>query len=156
MAKRFERARRRMAGWLRQGIEPQTLAFTLALGFAVGAMPVLGVATPLCVVLAWALRLNPAAIQAANYAAYPVQLAMMLPFVHLGGWLFVRVAGRELAPATLFHISAHGALPRLGALAIEAMTGWLVVAIPAVALATLALAPLLRRMPRMEHAGAIE
>jgi uncharacterized protein (DUF2062 family) len=145
-----------VSGWLRQGIEPQTLAFTLALGFAVGAMPVLGVATPLCVALAWALRLNHAAIQAANYAAYPVQLAMMAPFVRLGGWLFARVEGRELAPATLLHISARSVLPRLGALMTEAMLGWLVVAVPTVALVTLVLTPLMRRMPRMEHAEATE
>jgi hypothetical protein len=50
---------------------------------------VVGIPTVLCAGVALALlRLNLPAIQAANYAAMPLQLALIVPFVRLGGWLF--------------------------------------------------------------------
>src|SRR6202167_5710411 len=73
---------------LRQGISPRRLALTLALGFAIGCIPVVGIPTLVCAALAMTLRLNLPAIQAANYAAMPFQLLLIVPFVRLGGWLF--------------------------------------------------------------------
>ena len=82
---RQSRAMRRL--WLRQGISPRRLALTLALGFAIGCIPVVGIPTLVCAALALALRLNLPAIQAANYAVMPLQLVLIVPFVRLGGWL---------------------------------------------------------------------
>ena len=79
---------RQVAAWLRQGISPQRLALTLALGFAIGCLPVVGIPTALCLMLALTLRLNLPAIQVANYVAMPLQVLLILPFVRLGGWLF--------------------------------------------------------------------
>src|SRR5580658_5326810 len=73
--------------WLRQGITPQRLALTLALGFAIGCIPVVGIPTLVCAALALTLRLNLPAIQAANYIVMPLQLLLIVPFVRLGGWL---------------------------------------------------------------------
>ena len=42
--------------WLGQGISPRRLALTLALGFAVGCIPVVGIPTVLCAGLALALQ----------------------------------------------------------------------------------------------------
>ena len=78
-------AKRNAVLWLGQGISPRRLALTLALGFAVGCIPVIGIPTVLCAGLALALRLNLPAIQAANYAAMPLQFALIVPFVRLGG-----------------------------------------------------------------------
>ena len=50
----MESMKRNAATWLRQGISPQRLALTLALGFAIGCIPVVGVTTALCVVVALA------------------------------------------------------------------------------------------------------
>src|SRR5271169_2441589 len=80
-------AKRNAVIWLRQGISPRRLALTLALGFAVGCIPVLGIPTVICAALALALRLNLPAIQAANYLVMPLQLALIVPFVRLGGRL---------------------------------------------------------------------
>src|ERR1700733_8439018 len=85
---RLDAIRRSARLWLRQGVSPRRLAITLALGFAIGCIPVVGVPTLLCAALAFGLRLNLPAIQAANYAAMPFQLALILPFVRLGGWIF--------------------------------------------------------------------
>ena len=90
--------------WLRQGISPRRLALTLAFGFAIGCIPVVGIPTVLCAALALALGLNLPAIQAANYAAMPLQLILIVPFVRMGGWLFClrppAGAGRRAACCT--------------------------------------------------------
>ncbi len=43
---------------LKQGATPEKLALTVALGFILGVFPILGSATLLCGLVAWALRLN--------------------------------------------------------------------------------------------------
>src|ERR1700683_963977 len=85
-------AKRKAVLWLSLGISPRRLALTLALGFAVGCIPVIGIPTVLCAALALGLRLNLPAIQAANYAAMPLQLILIVPFVRLGSWLLSRHA----------------------------------------------------------------
>lgn len=73
---------------LRQGVTPERLALSLALGLVVGILPVLGATTLVCGVLAVWLRLNQPVIQLVNYLAYPLQLALLLPFLRAGEWLF--------------------------------------------------------------------
>jgi len=95
--------RQKAESWLRQGISPQRLALTLALGFAIGCIPVLGIPTALCLVIALGLRLNMPAIQAANYAAMPFQIALIFPFVRLGRWLFSSNVHPAVSISTLGH-----------------------------------------------------
>ncbi len=142
-----------MAAWLRQGISPQRLALTLALGFAIGCIPVLGIPTALCAVVALGLRLNLPAIQAANYMAMPLQVALIVPFVRLGGWMFASGQRPALAAGTLLHGSPLKLIWASGSLAEQAMLAWLVIAVPAVALLTLGLTAMLRRIPAVAEAG---
>jgi hypothetical protein len=72
----------------RQGLTPSQLALTIALGVAVGILPLLWGATPLCALLSFRLRLNQVAIQAVNYLVYPLQLALFVPFYSLGATIF--------------------------------------------------------------------
>jgi uncharacterized protein (DUF2062 family) len=95
-------AKRNVILWLAQGVSPRRLALTLALGFAIGCIPVIGIPTVLCATVALALRLNLPAIQAANYAAMPLQLTLIVPFMRLGRWLVS--AEPNLAPRTLLHL----------------------------------------------------
>ena len=145
--------RRNAEAWMRQGISPQRLALTLALGFAIGCLPVIGIPTALCLVVALGLRLNVPAIQAANYAAMPLQVALMFPFVRLGGWMFSSSSNPALNPGDLAHTSAPKLIWVSGSLAGEALGAWLVTAVPAVALMTLVLTALLRRVPVLADTG---
>lgn len=138
--------RPKIAGWLRQGISPQKLALTLALGFAIGCIPVLGLPTLVCAVLALVLRLNLPAIQAANYVAMPLQLVLIVPFVRLGESLFAATGGR-LAPAGPLRAQPFSLLAHFGALAGHALLAWLLVAGPAVAIMTAAFTLVLRQIP---------
>lgn len=73
---------------LRQGVTPEKLALSLALGVALGVFPVMGTTTALCAIAALVLRLNLPAIQIVNYFVYPAQLALIIPFFRLGEKLF--------------------------------------------------------------------
>lgn len=144
--------KRDVVRWLRQGVSPRRLALTLALGFAVGCIPVVGVPTVLCAALAVALRLNLPAIQAANYAAMPFQLALIVPFVRLGGRLFSTGVQGTGSAALLPHLWSLHVVNDLGALAGHALVAWLLVAGPAVVLMTAALTAMLRRIPALTAA----
>jgi uncharacterized protein (DUF2062 family) len=151
-------AKRNAVLWLSQGISPRRLALTLALGFAVGCIPVVGIPTVLCAGLALALRLNLPAIQAANYVAMPLQLALIVPFVRMGGWITSSIVSAEparlLAPSALLHLSALHLAARMSGLAGQALLAWLLAAIPAVILMTVALTTMLRRIPAVRAAEA--
>ena len=130
------------------GISPQRLALTLALGFAIGCLPMVGIPTALCMLVALALRLNVPAIQAANYAAMPLQLALILPFVRLGGRLFA--PGQQQAlERTLLHGSPLQTLWASGSVAGQALGAWVVIAGPSVLLMTIGLTAVLQRVPAL-------
>jgi uncharacterized protein (DUF2062 family) len=149
MSKITELIKRHAALWLRQGASPRRLALTLALGFAIGCIPVIGIPTLVCAALAMALRLNLPAIQAANYAAMPFQLLLIVPFVRLGGWLFASGSRPAANTAALLHSSPWILFSQMGSLAGHALVAWLLIAVPTVLLMTAPLALLLRRVPAL-------
>ena len=149
MSRWLARQRQQVEGWLRQGISPQKLALTLALGFAIGCIPVVGLPTALCFVVALALRLNVPVIQAANYMAMPLQVILIWPFIRLGGWLFAWGHQPALTADTLFHQSPARMLWASGSVAGQALGAWMVIAGPAVVLMTMALTLVLRQIPAL-------
>lgn len=150
----FNSFQHKASGWLRQGITPRRLALTLSLGFAVGCIPVVGIPTVMCAGLALALRLNLPAIQAANYIAMPFQVALIVPFVHLGGWLFTSGPRIQVNTAMLLHSSPLAFFSQMGHLAGLALGAWLLIAIPTVLLLTATLTPLLRQVPALAASEA--
>jgi uncharacterized protein (DUF2062 family) len=141
--------------WLLQGISPRRLALTLALGCAIGCIPVVGIPTLLCAGLALALGLNQPAIQAANYAVMPMQLLLVVPFMRLGGWLLAHPT-RQASVEALLHRSPLALVTQMGGLAAQALLAWLLVAGPAVVLMTLGLTPMLRRIPAIAAAESTD
>ncbi len=145
----IESIRGNIARWLSQGVSPQRLALTLALGFAIGCLPVVGIPTLLCAGLALGLRLNLPAMQAANYAAMPLQLALFIPFVRLGGWLFSSDPNMAGVYGLWSHPSVSGLAQQSGALVGHTLTAWLIIAAPAVLLLFAPLTLVLRRIPAL-------
>ncbi len=154
MSRSLRAMRQKAESWLRQGISPQRLALTLALGFAIGCIPVIGIPTALCLLVALGLRLNMPAIQAANYAAMPFQIALIFPFVRLGGWLFSSSGHPALTTSMFGTQSPSRLIWTSGSLAGQALGAWLVTAVPMVLLLTLVLTPLLRKVPLVATAQA--
>jgi hypothetical protein len=144
MGKWLTNANVQLAAWLRMGISPQRLALTLALGFAIGCLPIVGLPTALCAVVALRFGLNVPVIQAANYVAIPFQLALFLPLSRFGGWMFS--AGQQ---PHLGHASALQMILASGHVASHALAAWLVIAGPMVLLMTCALTPVLERVPAL-------
>jgi uncharacterized protein (DUF2062 family) len=139
---------------LRQGATPEKLALSVALGAAIGVFPALGTTTAICGLLALALGLNLPAIQLANYAVYPAQIALLLPFFRAGEKLF----GAEHVPLSVEQVRAMvdadlwTALRLLWTTVWHAMVAWSLVA-PLFAVALYAaLRPALRRALRREQA----
>lgn len=131
---------------LNQGLNPDSLALCLAIGFVLGLFPVFGVTTLLCALIAAALRLNQVAIQVANYCGYPLQFILFIPFIRLGEYLF-GLERISVNPADIFMLakSNFSLFIELYGLAIAATcAAWLVVAMPAVLLLWKGLAILLK------------
>lgn len=82
------RWRARLQGWLAAGLQPSQLAWGLATGLVIGCVPLLGASTGIALVVSSLARLNHALVQAVNYAAYPLQLLLLLPFWRAGEGLF--------------------------------------------------------------------
>jgi uncharacterized protein (DUF2062 family) len=134
---------------LRQGVTPEKLALSLALGVVVSVMPILGITTLFALALSAAFRLNHAAVVAANYAAYPLQILLYIPFFQLGTW----ITRGPPVPFSLTQVKAElevGIWPTVVKYAeanVRAMAAWLLLAPLATWLLFLLLRPLLSRLP---------
>jgi uncharacterized protein (DUF2062 family) len=139
-----------LVGLLAQGVTPEKLALSLAFGLVISCCPLLGSTTALCALAAFAFRLNPVAIQVVNYAAYPLQLALLLPFWSLGARLFggapVPLLPSEVA--ALFRADFWGASRLYGGTALRGAALWLLIAPPAILVAQRPMLWLLRRVWR--------
>jgi uncharacterized protein (DUF2062 family) len=72
---------------LRLGMAPQRLAFCVAIAIVVCNIPILGVSTILCGLIALLFRLNLPAMQVVQASMAPTQVLLIIPFVRLGEWI---------------------------------------------------------------------
>lgn len=84
----FQKLTGRLLDFLQQGITPEKMALALATGVTVGIVPMLGVTTFLCTIIAIQFRLNMAFLQLVNYVVYPLQLILYIPFLKIGVMVF--------------------------------------------------------------------
>lgn len=137
---------------LRQGVTPEKIALSVALGAALGVFPGIGWTTALCAIAALVLRLNLPAIQIVNYFLYPAQIALLIPFFRLGEKLF-RAPHLPISPSrlqALIHAGLWRAVHLLWTTTWHAMVVWMLVAPVFVAAAYVMLVPLLRRALRKQ------
>jgi uncharacterized protein (DUF2062 family) len=117
---------------LSSGLTPQKLALTLCIGCALGIMPLLWGTSLICIFLAHIFRLNHVVLQSVTYLFYPVQLALLMPFLKLGTWLFPW--GPPL-PAQIFTTLIHNpgltSLNFLAWITFKSLAAWLVTVLPA-------------------------
>lgn len=121
-----------LLGFLKEGTSPEKLAQSVAFGFIMGIFPILGTTTIICIALAFVFRLNHAAIQIVNYAAYPIQLTVLVPFIQLG----LLMTGSSISSEkideviTLLSEDVWGAIGEVGYIVLSGALGWLIFAIP--------------------------
>ena len=77
-----------LLGFLKTGMSPTKLAIGIALGFVIGIIPIVGITTTLCAVLAYIFRINMAVVQLINYIVYPLQVILFIPFIKFGIYVF--------------------------------------------------------------------
>jgi uncharacterized protein (DUF2062 family) len=133
---------------LRQGITPEKMALSIVLGLTLGVTPVLGSTSLLCLLAAVLLRLNLPAIQLVNYFVYPLQFALLVPFMRAGEWIFGTQPVR-LSPAQILDLirtDTWTAIATLWTATVHALVAWFALG----SLASLAiyalLVPALRRL----------
>lgn len=130
---------------LTEGISPRKLALTVALGLVIGVLPLIWGSTLLCALLAYLLRLNQAGIQATNYLAYPLQIALFIPFYRMGAHIFPwgpSVSGEVISLKTDW----IGGFPLLINATLKALAAWFVIAPPAAILVYFLVLPVFSRI----------
>jgi len=143
---------------LKEGVTPEKMALSLALGAALGIFPALGWTTALCAIAALTLRLNLPAIQIVNYFMYPAQIALLLPFFRLGEWLFraPRLAISVPQIYALIHVSLWNAIRVLWTTTWHAIVVWCILAPLIAGGVYMILAPVLRRVLRRQQIGELK
>jgi len=133
---------------VRQGITPEKIALSIAFGVTLGVAPVIGSTSILCFLAAILFRLNMPAIQLVNYCVYPLQFALLIPFLRMGEWLF---AARpvKLSLDQILHLirtDAWAAIAALWTATLHALVVWLALGSLAVPVLYLILRPALKKL----------
>jgi uncharacterized protein (DUF2062 family) len=141
---------------LTQGITPQQIALTIAVGSAFALFPVLGTTTLLCFLIAWALRLNQPIVQLINQAFWPLHIPAIFGCIWLGETIFgaphVHVGIRYLKamseiiwndPTRFFH--------HFGLTVMYAVVAWAIIAPFYIAAVYYIALPITRGITKLKH-----
>lgn len=123
---------RPLLNFLKQGISPQKLAWSVTIGMVLGISPLLGLTTLLGLVIALVFRLNLAAVQLVNYIVYPLQLVLLVPYFQFGAFIFGKnntITSFEQLQS-LLQTNFIDTLQSLGGLFVNAVFVWLCLSIP--------------------------
>lgn len=121
---------------LKQGLSPRKLALTFSLGFVLSMFPVPGTTTALTMLFAYLFGLNYVIIQLINWLVAPICLALIIPFTHLGQYIF----GSEESKISIDELMKafdHGLIQGFKQVLqyqLYAIFGWAVSALPSLAL----------------------
>jgi len=123
---------------LRQGVSPEKIVLTIALGIVLGVTPVLGSTMLLCTFAA---------------VVYPLQFILLIPFYRLGAWMFRGDASAiSLGGVTaLIREGVGQAIQTLWVVTMHALLAWLVLGVVTLAILYAMLVPLVRQLWRRVH-----
>jgi uncharacterized protein (DUF2062 family) len=138
---------------LRYGTSPRRLAWSIAVGFAIGINPLLGSTTVLSLAAAGLFRLNLVASQLATHLSYPLEIALFFVFIRMGDHFFhtgrMPLHREALLSAVRHHPIATTRL--LWTWEWHALIAWAVVSLVAVPLLVAILTPMLARLEERIH-----
>jgi uncharacterized protein (DUF2062 family) len=138
---------------LTQGITPEKIALTVAVGSACALFPIFGVTTLLCFLVALVLRLNQPIIQLLNQALWPLHLPMIFWLIRLGDFIFgvphqrLNVHQMHL----LYRSDRIAFFDKFGDIVLHASVAWVLVAPIFVVLCYYALVPVMRAIDRIHR-----
>jgi uncharacterized protein (DUF2062 family) len=141
---------------LKQGVTPDKIALTLALGVACGLFPFLGLTTVLCFVVAIKLKLNQPIIHIVNQLLWPVHLTAIVFYIRSSVWLYgikpIRYNPNEIAH--LFMHSQREFWQHFGLISLCAFITWLISVPFVVVCIYYPVRPLLRKLAAIRQAKA--
>jgi uncharacterized protein (DUF2062 family) len=144
---------------LRKGATPDRLAWSLAVGVAIGLNPILGTTTVLALIAAFVFRLNVIATQITNHLVFPLQLILIVAYLRVGEMVF-RTGHLTLTSSDLRFAVEHHEWDKARMLWTwqwHAVIVWLAAAVIVTPLLALALKPLLERLLfRLQHQPIVE
>jgi uncharacterized protein (DUF2062 family) len=116
---------------LTQGVSPEKIALTLALGSALALFPILGTTTLLCLAAGIALSLNQAILQGINALCGFIWIPLLVAFVRLGDLLTHHPSsGVDFTRMfSLFRQHPGEFFQRFGVTALHGILGWCVAAV---------------------------
>lgn len=134
---------------LTQGVAPDKIASTLAIGTACSLFPFLGFTTLLNLGVGIWLRLNQPILQTLNQLLGPVQLLIIVPCIRLGEWIW-RAQDSRITLTELLRVFRDANLGeflhQFGWAGIHAFTAWLLSTPLLVATVYLVLRPVMRKL----------
>lgn len=134
---------------LSQGVTPDKIAATLAVGTAISLFPFFGLTTAFNILVGLKLRMNQPLLQVLNYLLTPLHLIMIFVYVRIGETLW-RAEGNPFSLGelfTTFHEKSLGEFfARFGWTGIHALTAWSLSAPLIVAGLYYTLRPLMRKL----------
>ncbi len=69
---------------LTNGITPDRLSWTIAWGAVLGIFPIMGSTSLLCFAVGWVMKFNQPVLHIFKTLVYPLHLALILVFIHMG------------------------------------------------------------------------
>lgn len=150
------RVRDPIVAQLTQGMTPEKISETLAIGSCIALFPIIGVTTLLCFLVAIVLRLNQPIIQLINQALWPVHISAIYLCVRLGETLFgaphLRFSIQYMN--SLFWDDRAMFLHRFGMTALYAIVAWALLAPFYIAVVYYIALPLTRQVARLRAEAA--
>jgi|HubBroStandDraft_5_1064220.scaffolds.fasta_scaffold36084_2 uncharacterized protein (DUF2062 family) len=121
-----------IAAQLTQGITPEKIALTLAVGSALALFPILGTTTLLCLLAGIVLKLNQAIIQLVNMLCATIHFPIIVLLFRLGHLMF-GVPYTHIGPGMMHHMldtfweDPTKFFERFGVDALHAIAAWFVI-----------------------------
>ena len=135
---------------LKQGITAKELAAASAVSLAIAVNPFIGTTTILCLLAGKFFRLNHVVMQIINYFSYPLQIALIIPWIRLGE----KLTGSESQVIEFNQMKAEFAqsfgnfVSKFCEIGFHAFLGWLAIIPWATWIIYKILVPLFRRFTR--------
>lgn len=140
---------------LTQGISPEKLGWTIAVGIVLGIFPIMGTTTLICFLAALLFKLNQPVIQVACHAVYALHLGLILVFIRTGQWIFgaepISLSIRQLIKK--FMDDPWQFMRDFGVAALQGIAAWAIIAPLLIILIKVISAPILERLAQRIRRG---
>lgn len=140
---------------LKQGTSPDKLGWTIATGVTLGIFPVFGIRGWVCLFAGVLFKLNQPLLHTFKGLMYPLHLALVIPFIQMGQWIYGRPP-LHISLDALKNEVERGLWPfwqEFGWVVLRASTAWLLVAPVLLLLVKELVSPALRGIVRKLRRG---